>query len=265
MAGYVPSFFRCSDDFQEWGPWYGLRGCEVSGEAISGAPSRSLDNRNNDLATCSGCAPSTYVSHTRRPHTVVWPPSHPCCSQQHLAWAQILCPISCSKVGRAGLIGFTWPRSRWFHEARSAQVCWPWEMGEGGAGPQLHGFCVFLTVSPFPSFIWQMKGLAKVCPNLTFQEFIIIIVWLHISSSKMTRHILARSFQVVLFTSQGSVAGNRNHSILSRKGFDTGNQRFKQNSWEGWRSGLQEWLPEQDPRIAANWHNHEGDELGGCY
>lgn len=89
--------------FRNGGEWYELRGCGVSGEAISGAPSRSLENRNNVLATCSGCAPSTYVSHT----TGAWPPSHPCCSQQHLAWAQILCPISCSKVGRAGLIGFT--------------------------------------------------------------------------------------------------------------------------------------------------------------
>ena len=52
----------------------------------------------------------------------------------------------------------------------------------------------------FPPFekrrVWSSRS-SKVFPTLTFQECIIIIVGLYISSYKMTCHISAGRFQVV--------------------------------------------------------------------
>lgn len=100
------------------------------------------------------------------------PPSHLGCSWQRLAWAQFLCPISCSVAGRAGLTAFTWPGSQWFHEVTSVQVRWPREEAEGVAlcFVLFHVSCwflfglvffIFLVVSQLPSFIWKIKGLGQ--------------------------------------------------------------------------------------------------------
>lgn len=48
------------------GAMVGTEEVRSSGEATSADPRRSQENRNSGLATCSGCAPSPYVPHTRQ-------------------------------------------------------------------------------------------------------------------------------------------------------------------------------------------------------
>ena len=183
----------------------------VRGSHLRGPQSRSLENRNNDtLGMLLALKPLT-------PDGLSWVRGHHHIQVVHSSiWLGPRSRVQSAAVRLAGLASLDLrdPHPTDFMKQDQLRSASP---GRWQSEVQALSVKVFVSSSLclhfLPVFdkrrVWTSRS-SKVFPTLTFQECIIILVWLHISSYKMTCHISARRFQVVRFINQRAAAGNRN-------------------------------------------------------